>query len=371
MTRESSRNTTGMTSPDVITSLEQVTSEWLTSVLGNSDALTGGAVTAFDVETGGGNWSANARLTVHYMDDAQGARPRRLFLKMVNADLDDEFFGPSEVAYYTRDYAGVENAPLLRCHDARFSDEEKRYHLLLDDVSETHIQAAKKPPTISYGRTLAEGLAAMHAHWWGGQRLAEAGAPIHSEGHIRRFAEIARPGAGHIVEDLSGDLKPHWPALIEDLFANHPDAMVRRAQNDNGFTLIHGDVGDSNVLVPREGDRPIYIIDRQPFDWSLTTWLGVYDLAYAIVLDWEVDVRRGLEIPVLRQYHAHLIENGVDGYSWEQLMDDYRICVAMGVYIATEYCRGGINEKWRPVWSQMLRRALTACDDLNCRELWR
>lgn len=359
-----------MTSPKVISSLEQVSSAWLTSVLNRSDALTRGAVTAFDMETGGGNWSASAQLTLHYSEDAEGDRPRQLFLKMVDADLDDEFFGPSEVAYYTGDYAGVDNAPLLRCYDAHFSEEERRYHLLLDDVSESHVQAAEKAPTLSYGRALADGLAALHAHWWGAERLAEAEAPIHSAGHIRRFVEIAEPGAGHIIEELAGELEPHWPALIRELYANHPAIMIRRTEEENGFTLIHGDVGSGNVLVPRDGDRPLYVIDRQPFDWSLTTWLGVYDLAYAIVLDWEVETRRRLEIPVLRQYHACLSENGVDEYSWQQLLDDYRLCVAMGVYIATEYCRGGINERWRPVWSRMLRRALTACDDLDCRMLW-
>lgn len=354
----------------VITSLDQVTNEWLTSALTGGDALIRGSVATIDGEPGRGNWSTSARLTIHYTDDAQGELPRRLFLKMVDADLDDEFFGPSEVAYYTRDYVGVDGAPLIRCYDARFSEAEQRYHLLLDDVSETHVQAAEKVPTLSYGRALAEGLATMHAHWWGAERLAEADAPIHSTEHIRRFVEIAEPGAERIIEALSVELEPHWPALIRDLFANHPDAMIRRAEDDNGFTLIHGDVGAGNVLVPRDGDRPIYIIDRQPFDWSLTTWLGVYDLAYAIVLDWEIETRRRLEIPVLRQYHAHLVQNGVRNYSWQQLLDDYRLCVAMGVYIATEYCRGSINEAWRPVWTRMLRRALTACDDLACRELW-
>jgi thiamine kinase-like enzyme len=146
--------------------------------------------------------------------------------------------------------------------------------------------------------------------------------------------------------------------------------MIARAQEANGFTIIHGDVGYGNILVPRTGDRPLYIIDRQPFDWSLTTWLGVYDLAYAIVLDWDVETRRQLEMDVLRHYHEWLIKRGVRGYSWDQLFDDYRLSAAMGVYIAVEYCRGGINERWLPAWMPMLKRALTACDDLHCADLW-
>jgi hypothetical protein len=355
---------------EVITDLKQVTIEWLTDALSKSDALTHGAVAAFDVDTGRGNWSTNASLSVRYVNGSRGALPQHLFLKLVNADLGDEFFGPSEVFYYTRDYVGVEAAPLIRCYDAVWAAEKRRYHLLLDDLSRTHVAAVAKAPTMEYGLALAEGLAALHVRWWGAQRLAEAGAPIHDATHIQRFVDIAAPGVEHILKQFSAELQPHWPRAMRALYAKHPQALIKRTQDANGFTLIHGDVGHTNILVPRAGDRPIYIIDRQPFDWSLTTWLGVYDLAYAIVLDWEVETRRRLELPILRHYHAQLIKQGVVGYSWERLWDDYSLCVAMGVYIATEYCRGGVDERWVPIWLPKLQRSLTACDDLACSELW-
>ena len=40
---------------EVIIGLDQVTAEWLTGVLSNSDALTRGAVAAFEVDAGRGN----------------------------------------------------------------------------------------------------------------------------------------------------------------------------------------------------------------------------------------------------------------------------------------------------------------------------
>jgi hypothetical protein len=357
--------------PDkVITHIEQVTSGWLTEVLANQGVLTAGEVTGFEVDRGRGNWSTNARLSLRYSAEARGSLPKNLFLKIVQIDLEDEFFGESEVTYYTRDYVDVPDAPLIRCYDAAFSEAAQSYHILLDNISATHVEADHKKPTLEYGLALADGLAVMHARWWGAQRLTEAQAPIHSSDHIQRFVDIAEPGVGHILSRFTGELEPHWPELIHALFAAHPQAMINRTGNDNGFTLIHGDAGSYNILVPKMGDRPIYLIDRQPFNWSLTTWLGVYDLAYAMVLDWEVDNRRALEIPVLQQYHQQLQDKGIQGYSWEQLFDDYRLCAAMGVYIATEYCRGGLNERWIPVWLSMLQRSLTACDDLQCQELW-
>lgn len=325
-----------------------------------SSALASGAVAAFEVDTGRGNWSANARLKVRYTQEALGKRPERLFLKMVQADLGDEFFGASEVNYYTRDYVGVAGAPLLLCYSAAYSATERCYHLLLEDVTETHVEAAAKTPTLEYGLALAEGLAALHAHWW-------AKLPQHSAAHLRRFAEISELGVGHILQNFPAQLQPHWPSLLKTFFAWHPQKMVERARDANGFTLVHGDVGQHNILVPREGAGPLYIIDRQPFDWSLTTWLGVYDLAYAMVLDWEVETRRQLEIPVLQHYHACLLARGIENYSWAQLLDDYGLCAAMGLYIAIEYCRGS-GAELVDVWLPMLQRALTACDDLGVGE---
>ncbi len=354
----------------VISSPDQVSPTWLTAALQAAGALTAGDVAAFDIDAGSGNWSSNAILHLRYTADATGELPPRLFLKMVNTDLDDESFSASEVTYYTRDYIGVTGTPLVRCYDAAYSAETRRYHLLLEDLSPTHVVASATPPTPAYGLALAEGLAVLHAHWWGAARLAEAAAPIHDAAFIRRFVAIAEPGVGHILAAVGDQLEPHWPGLMRDLYARHPAALIARTTDANGFTLIHGDVGENNVLIPRQGDRPIYIIDRQPFDWSLTTWLGVYDLAYAMVIDWDTATRRALEWPVLRRYHDELQRRGVTDYGWERLVEDYRLTAAMSVTVATEYCRDGVTSRWWSFGPVTLQRVLTACDDLQCAALF-
>ncbi len=157
---------------------------------------------------------------------------------------------------------------------------------------------------------------------------------------------------------------------MRTLCAKHPVAMIERSRDDNSFTLIHGDAGSYNILVPLYRDQPIYIIDRQPFNWSLTTWLGVYDLAFATVLMWEVEIRRRLEMRILRHYHEQLINNGVSGYTWDQLFDDYRLSVAMGIYIAAEHFCDVKHERSIKFGLPKLQRSLTAYDDLECSELW-
>lgn len=355
----------------VIVGIDQVTAEWLSEVLEESGALTSGSVRSFSIAKGQGNWSSSATLVVEYEAGSTGTMPPRLFLKMVDTDLgDDEFFDDSEVTFYTQDYVDVPCAPLLRCYHSAYSQAQRRYHLVLDDVSLTHVEAANIEPTLEYGLALADALAILHARWWGQAKLSEKRAPIHDGQHILRFAGLAEPGSGHIVDRYSHQLSSHWPDLLAELFAHHPLAIVERSKELKGFTLIHGDVGAANILVHKRHIRPLYIIDRQPFDWSLTTWLGAYDLAYAMVLDWGVETRRQFEIPVLERYIATLKENGVKDYSSSDLFEDYRLCIAMCVYVATEYCRGGINERWVHAWLPMLQQSLTAVDDHTCRELW-
>jgi hypothetical protein len=355
----------------VIASAEQATPEWLTTALLTSGALSAGKVIAVELDSGNGNWSANARLRPHYSADAAGECPTSLFLKMVRTDLDDgESFSDSEILYYTSDYVDVPDAPLIRCHDAAHSTNDHAYHLLLDDVTATHIEATGRPPTPEYALALADGFAAIHARWWGADRLATTSQPIHDAAHIQHFVDISAPGVPHVLGNCTSELATHWPDLINQVFARHPAAMIDRTRDSRGFTIIHGDPGCTNILVPRTGSRPLYLIDRQPFNWSLTTWLGVHDLVYATVLDWPVADRRRLEKPLLRRYHDQLLARGVDGYSWDQLWTDYRLMIPMGVYIAVEYSRGGLLTELQFVWLPYLQRTLTACDDLDCSALW-
>jgi hypothetical protein len=208
-------------SDQVITNLEQVTNEWLTAVLTRSGTLTHGRVNGFDADSGGGNWSTSGSLQLHYSPDAQGERPSRLFLKMVNADTGDgEFFGSSEVDYYLRDYVDVPDAPLLRCYDGRFSPTLHRYHLLLEDVSASHTIACDKPPTLAYGLALAEAFAILHAQWWGAAWLAEAHA-----------AQLHNPHSLQIQITAWPDPLPPLSAAVEvAAYRNALEAMTNAAR---------------------------------------------------------------------------------------------------------------------------------------------
>jgi len=261
--------------------------------------------------------------------------------------------------------------PLLTCYDAVYAPQLRSYHLLLDDVSATHGESHGRTPTLAYGLALAEGMARMHAHWWGAERLESGGEPIPAAGQIERYVAKARDGLSPMLDSVRGQIDRAWETALHDLFANHPAQMVARAADGNGFTLVHGDANPGNILAPLHGDTPVYLVDRQPFDWSLTTWLGASDLAYMMVHWWDTAIRRELEMPILRRYHEVLQECGVQNYSWEQLLTDYRLSVVHSAYVATEWCRNEedcVDMKW--AWFPMLQKAMTAYFDHNCAALW-
>ena len=322
-------------------------------------------MTRFQANGGGGHWSSNARLSLTYSDDAQGQRPTRLFLKMVNTDLGDgEYFLPSEVSYYTRDYVNLPQAPLVRCYDGAYDPAQHRYHLLLADLSDTHEPAYELQPTLAHGQALVEALAALHAHWWGSELLQQANAALPNAAHLRQFVEVGQAGIPHVNAVFGPELKTHWPDLIVKLFAELPAKLAARAQDTTQFTLLHGDPNPGNLLVPKVGERPLYLIDQQPFDWSITTWAGAFDLAYVMALYWPIETRRELERPLLRHYLQTITQRGVTGYSWQQLYEDYRLCVALMVPVAVEYMRDGGDPDWNWFRYGLVSRTLTAYDDL-------
>jgi hypothetical protein len=353
----------------VITNVGQIDTGWLNRILSRNGALATGGVSDFTVEPRENACSRSARIRLRYEAGSTGSLPASLFLKLCSGGNYD--FGPSEVEYYARDYGGLAEAPIPRCYDARYSAEPRGYHVLMEDLSETHRSNFRIPPTDGYGRAVAAALAALHAHRWAtGPQGAEIEIPGAAE--IERYLAAIRPGLEPMLENAAGEIDPSWRDALFEIFERHPPCMLDRPRRREGFTLVHGDVNPGNILSPVEGDRPVYLIDRQPFDWSLTTWLGVSDLSYMMVHWWETERRRELEMPVLREYHDGLRCRGVTGYGWNELWQDYRLCAVQSVYVATEWCvKEADRERMKWVWLPQLRKSMAAYFDLRCDELWR
>ena len=369
----------------VITAASDVTLEWLNRVLTRAGAIETGAVSRFKIVPGEGTWSTNARIRVAYRKGSTGATPTALFLKMCRA-RESRFVLESEVDYYTGDYAGCDGAPLVACYDARYSRDLGAYHILMADLTATHqttwhATGAQEhamvvagnwhvTPAIDHALTLAGALATLHAYRWGVARWPGTAGVIPSEATLTRYIDHISEGLEPMLGDIVGAVPDAWEATLRAIFRSHPRLMAERSRNPEGFTLVHGDVNPGNVLSPDAPGGETYLIDRQPFEWSLTTWLGASDLAYMMIPWWDEASRRALEMPVLTAYHAALVRLGVSDYTWDELLADYRLCVIEAVYTAVEWCgteEGLRDKKW--IWFPKLQRAMAAFADWRCSEL--
>lgn len=340
----------------VITDANQISREWLTEKLGER-------VMAFRLDT---EASTNANTACIEVDTEHGQK--RLFLKMCRG-----IFGASEVTYYTRDYLGLPGAPLIPCYDAAYSAEQAAYHLLLDDLTATHRINFDVTPTQAYGCAVAAGLAVLHAHYWDVSRLATVGEAIPTKTKLNGYMSHIHPGLLPMLAAVGDELDATSKAVIPAIFERHPMQLLARTANPSGFTLVHGDLNPGNILSPRSEDferERVYLIDRQPFDWSLTTWLGAHDLSYMLVDWWPTELRRAYETNVLQAYHTELLRRGVSDYSFEALWQDYRLCAVQSLYVAANWCSNPTDVvKMRWVWLPKLKRAMAAYWDLGCDEL--
>ena len=338
---------------NVITQAANITGDWLQSVFRDA------CVERFAVEVDQSNTAGIARITVEFAD---GYAPRRLFLKMRAGSGD--FIADSECRYYTRDYVDVLDAPLPRCYAAAFDEASGAYHLLLEDVSETHHDNKHIQPTRDYGVAVAQAMAALHARWW--DRV-----PLPTPAQIERYVAASRAGLEPMIDVIRELPEGRWIEPLRELFAHHPAAMVRRMSNPRGLTLIHGDCNPTNILSPKAGVGNVYLIDRQPFVWSLTTWLGVSDVAYMMVHWWDTALRREYERDVVRAYHAALVGRGARDYSFDEAWGDYRLCAVQSAYVPALWCANDNDrDRMQWLWLMQLRRTMTTIEDLKCAELW-
>jgi len=308
----------------VLHHFKDLTPDWLTHTLREEGVLDTGQVIRVTSNRTTHQASLNYFLNVKYSPDAPKTAPKTLFLKLSRPERWP--LTADEVEYYTKILAQMPYKVTPTCYGAEFDGEKGAYHILLEDVSKTHTGLSLAyPPVSEHALRMAKTLARLHAYWWEKPTLNQV-SDLPTETVIRRYVDKCLAGLSPMFDFLGDRITPQQKSLIENLTAQWPRWMAARTQQQpNHLTLIHGDAHNANFLLPKtEGET--YLIDRQPFDWSLTCWLGVSDLSYMMVHFWYPSYRRRIEESVLRAYHAELLLCGVENYAWEQLWDDYRLC---------------------------------------------
>jgi hypothetical protein len=343
-----------------------VTADHLTTALRKAGVLGDGRVRDVAVKSSRDTVVSHIiRLGLGYDGPAADA-PGSVILKIAHADWADKLWnaGRQESGFYG------EVAPLMpaglvpRCFEASWNAETRVWHLLLEDLTDTHriVTAWPLPPTTAECTSIVRALARVHAAWWDHPRLGQS---VGTWGNADDANRSMQEFAGHFARfaDQFGD---RLPDPRRELFERLIDAAPRLSQrylSHRNATITHGDAHVWNFLLPQDPARD----DVRVFDWD--QWrinLGSSDLAYMMAMHWYPDRRHRIERSLLDVYHEELQRRGVGGYDRRALEDDYRLSVLWHITKPVSQCALGIPPV---IWWNNLERILMAVDDLGCREL--
>lgn len=350
---------------------EIITPERLTQVLAAAGVILTGDVSHIRQLVNEAFNSAVTHLVIRYSDGAPDNAPRTLLLKRMSNG-----WGENEIAFY-RSLHGYFSPPVVHCYDAAFDAAFGASHLLLEDLSATHsppisrtnlIQGTAMPSRRALDAMMSA-LAALHARWWEDPRLG-GGEPF----SIRSWFSSDNSVEQHVSRrrrELDA-LTPHdetvanYLPLYEEAWLRLPDlwerCLRRRIRDSQSLALTHGDCYFTQWLLPHRSPEATFLVD---FD-SVSGNLGAFDLVFLLATFWSPAQRAQHELECLRTYHATLVASGVQSYSWEDLLLDYRLMLAFIIFDAVFDQANGSSAHY---WRRKMECLVSAYQDWDCASL--
>ena len=252
-------------------------------------------------------------------------------------------------------------APLTpRCFAAADATDTSAWHLLLEDLTDSHFIATAwpLPPARAQYESILRALARFHATWWDSPRLGVSIGSWRDAAFFDRDLRDFEQMLGRFT-DRFGELLPRARRELYRLLLVQAPRLLARYNSRRNLTVIHGDAHPWNFLLPRDAGS-VRLIDWE--NWSIDT--ATDDLAYMMAMLWYPDRRRAMERLLLDLYYAALLDNGVSGYDRQALADDYRLSVLWRIMRPVWQAMHNIGPA---VWWNNLERIMLAVDDLAAR----
>jgi len=346
---------------------EAASAEYLTDVLRRNGVI--GNSHVHEVETESSRQlllSRIIRLRLKY-DREIPAAPGTLILKTgLDGDaLKRPDVGRAEVAFYDKIAPEMPPGTVPSCFDTEWNGETRSWHLLLEDLTDSHVIATAwpLPPTREQCEAIIDTRAKCHARWWDDPRLGTSVGTLPDAAATDKYQRDLTGHFTNFVDRLGDLLSADRRALYEKYFEVLPDLLAQRRSRRN-LTLMHGDAHVWNCFLPRDAGGSVRLFDWD--GWRIGVAAG--DLAYMMAVHWYPDRRRLFERPLLDRYHATLLAHGVTGYDRRALEDDYRVAALMSLATPVFFVVYDIPPY---VWWSHLERIMLAVDDLGCRDLLR
>jgi aminoglycoside/choline kinase family phosphotransferase len=292
-------------------SAEDLTPAWLSEVLKRE-------VTSVDVhgELPQGIPSLVIPLRVSFADPAESS------LELVaKFPTTNEKLRKLSVLRYEREvgfYNGLQqyvSFPVPRCFFAAYDAATGHHLLLLEHVRGDRVSTAEGCSD-DQALTAVDQLAHWHAALWGSEPDWLDGSEPDLSMLPEHYANIWPKFVARLERDL-----PEVVNRNADVFVERTRQIVRHCFFTAPRTVTHRDYSLRNMIFQDDGRCVV-------FDWeSIMPGRGPGDLASLLTQDLPAERRRHLEPSLIKRYHATLIANGVQNYSYEECLDDYRYAI--------------------------------------------
>ena len=315
-----------------------------------------------------GQLSEAIDIVVNY-DDASCALPTRYIAKLGSNDPEvialTQFFGlyRREVAFY-QTYLEI-GLPKPKCFYSYCSDDHSKMVLLLE-----HLAPARSPswrPSLAEIEIALSHLPAFHAKWWNAPGLKQQACLIPAKDKILAdsFAAAAA-GADEVMATIGEDAENAVACVVA---VSKKIEQWQAYVDSRAYTIVHSDYHGKQMFMPSAEGGNFSVIDWQyPYvaegPWALARLLGTCLPSS----DWEQHGER-----LIDAYYQGLSENGVTGYSKEDVLDGIRMglvvssmlsCIATvstDPTIVSKECEA-LGLDWKDVWFRRHNRMIVDLD---------
>ena len=352
---------------------EDLSADWLTSALRKGGAISKASVTSFEcgpLGEGGGHYGQIARLRLGYELEEAGA-PHSLVAKFSSATPKMRE-RPNTIAAYEREVRFYQNLvhqtslPTPTCYYSDVNTETGFHILLLEDLAPARSRSRVAGCSLEHAELAIHQIANFHATWWETPQLEEIcwltdvdfDAVALSNPHDRWWPDFLRQAEHHLPD--------HIKEIGERL--GHHRADILRHFRTSPRTLLHGDYSLDNLIFGTpEGGVTFAVVDWQ----RIGRGRGISDVAWFLGDNLHPEDRRAIEMEILRAYYQILVDNGVQTYTFEQCLHDYRLSLLnrFGSLISTIAVMPFTTEQIREHIDVLLPRNIAAILDHDAGEL--
>ena len=327
-----------------------------------------GVVEACEVESlgeGVGIMASIARASLTYRDGSRGTLIHKCAAQNENkAAAQGLDFYANEINFYKH---LATSSPLRSplCLYAELDPDTYDFLLVLEDLGDAEAGDQLAGCTSEEIFLVTTSAAKLHAHYWGKTDVISWLHP-HNVKEISEFKRdvIFVPGVEATIE------------LFPDLFNEDLIEIVRKsaqqfvdlfdATMQGPLTLVHGDYRVDNLFFIRRPELEIVAVDWQ----NCGIAKGPTDVCYFLSQGCDPALRREVEMEALRLYYDTLVTEGVTGFSFDECLRDYRMCMLTSLITPIAVC-GTLdsgNKRGMELGKIMLSRNLAAIEDLGCAE---